>query len=269
MTITEVTAPTTLQVHWAAALTGVLLNAAEQLRAGPPEPPDTLDSRALEMRVPRGPATVPRSLLPTLRIDPPGTRPVIDGPTARIGHARALAHPIVERVGPGMSAYRHAADGADGEMLTRTPLDEARPAGQPHRRALLGPPRHPGALDPRRFSCVVATAALEVVSGVRPVAKLAGWVSPTVLDGLTQRRALGDEDLPPSTALDRSDGCGLTAVPALRSSRPTVRRVRTMRVDDRVVESAVVLRWADRCRAVAVRLVAGTGGWRAEALVVG
>lgn len=164
-----------------------------------------------------------------------------------------------------MSAYRHTA----GRSPERTPLDDAEPAPEhPRRFGLPGPPRHPGALDPRRFSCLLATAALEVVSGVRPVAQLAGWVSPAVLDGLSQRRLLGDEDLPPSTALDRS-GCGRTVAPTLRTSRPTVRRVRTMRVDERVVESAVVLRWADRCRAVAVRLVAGAGGWRAEALVVG
>lgn len=238
-------------------------------QAALPAPSGRDSGRTLELSMPRAPSAPPRRMLPAVRVVAPTPGPS-DDPlrwAARAGHATALAHPIVERAGRQLPVYRHPSGPGAASALVRSPLEvtsATRPSSPSTRHP--GPARHPGALDPRRFSCLVATAALEVVSGVRPAAQLAGWVSPTVLDGLTQRRLLGDEDLPPSSALDRT-GRGVPAGP--RTSRPMVRRVRTMRVDDRVVESAVVLRWADRCRAVAVRLVAGAGGWRAEALVVG
>lgn len=200
----------------------------------------------LEVRLPRTPAPVPRDALPPVVAVRPGEavpRPRGHRPRSDLVHA--TVGPTVERLGDGMiAAFRHRA------------VPHAGPGARADRRG--GPD---SGIDPRVACSLLATAALEVITGSRPLAQLARWVSPAVYDALEQRRVLaGDEG-------------GVRAEPPGRSApaspRPSVRRVRTMRVDDRTVESSVVLRHADRVRAVAIRLVDSRGVWRAEALVVG
>jgi len=117
-------------------------------------------------------------------------------------------------------------------------------------------------LDPVIACSMLATAALEVISGARALAQLARWVTPGIYEDLDQRRRL-------ALAEDGTGTDALLSRPAPGRGRPKVRRVRAMPVDDRVVEASVVLAYADRVHAVAMRMVDAHGFWRAEALVVG
>ncbi len=200
----------------------------------------------LEVRLPRTPVPVPRDALPpvvAVRSEEPVPRPRALRP--RSDRAHATVGPTVERLGDGtIATYRHGVvpeTGSDPRADRRDGPDSG--------------------MDPRVACSLLATAALEVISGSRPLAQLARWVSPAVYDALEQRRVLA------------GDAGGLRAGSPGRTGpvgpRPSVRRVRAMRVDDRTVESSVVLRHADRVRAVAIRLVDSGGVWRAEALVVG
>ncbi|PZR51538.1 energy transducer TonB [Xylanimonas oleitrophica] len=110
--------------------------------------------------------------------------------------------------------------------------------------------------DPTAMCCAVVRAAAEVLRGDRPAAQLTRWVTPVVLDQLTERARLVRE-APAST----------TAQPAGR--RPVqVRRVRLERHGESA-EATVVLDDGGRVRAAAVRLEARRGQWRVAVLELG
>ncbi|GIG24787.1 Rv3235 family protein [Cellulomonas denverensis] len=205
---------------------------------GAPAPPVTI-----ELRLPRVPPPAARSELPMIRVEPRRTPPPRAPRVVRPEPGAELT-PRVERLGGGaMPVYRH--------RLPRQP----EPLG-----VLRGEGGPPSRMDPRLTCCMLATAALEVIGGSRPLAQLSRWVSPAIYDALEQRRRLGDAGPGPEPLLART---------VAGRPRPVVQRVRAMRIDDRIVESSVVLQHAGRFRAVAIRLVEVRGVWRAEALVVG
>ncbi|GAA4833923.1 hypothetical protein GCM10023221_08050 [Luteimicrobium xylanilyticum] len=111
----------------------------------------------------------------------------------------------------------------------------------------------PELTDPTRLCCAVVRGAVEVARGDRPVAQLARWVSPTVLDALGTRAALV-RGLPRPTRVPR---------PAL------VRRARVVRLGPTVAEASVVVEDVDRVRAAALRVEAHRGQWRVVALEIG
>ncbi|WP_425956363.1 Rv3235 family protein [Xylanimonas sp. McL0601] len=109
--------------------------------------------------------------------------------------------------------------------------------------------------DPTAMCCSVVRAAVEVLRGDRAAAQLARWVTPVVLDQLTERARLLREapaaTRPPSGA------------------RPVqVRRVR-MEVRGETAEATVVLEDHDRVRAAAARLEVRRGQWRIAVLELG
>lgn len=118
-------------------------------------------------------------------------------------------------------------------------------------------------LDPGQASCMLATAALEVLAGRRQLAQLARWVTPGVYDDLarqTEQRA-ADGAGPPDT--------GGAEGPPGPVALPRVRRFRAYPVGRDAVEAAITVAYGGRVRAVAVRLARRHDRWRATALVVG
>ncbi|MFC8734559.1 Rv3235 family protein [Luteimicrobium sp. NPDC057192] len=107
--------------------------------------------------------------------------------------------------------------------------------------------------DPTRLCCAVVRGAVEAVRGDRPVAQLARWVSPTVLEALTTRAGLV-RGLPRPNRVPR---------PAL------VRRARVVRLGATAAEASVVVEDVDRVRAAALRVEAHRGQWRVVALEIG
>ncbi|GAB2472392.1 Rv3235 family protein [Xylanimonas ulmi] len=103
--------------------------------------------------------------------------------------------------------------------------------------------------DPTAMCCSVVRAAVEVLRGERAAAQLARWVSPVVLDQLTERARVLRE-----TARQSPGG------------RPA--HVRRVRVDLRgeSAEAAVIVEDNGRVRAAAVRLQAHRGQWRVTVL---
>ncbi|MCL1869345.1 MAG: Rv3235 family protein [Promicromonosporaceae bacterium] len=116
-------------------------------------------------------------------------------------------------------------------------------------------PAPPALPDPTAMCCSVVRAAVEVLRGDRPAAQLARWVTPVVLDQLTERARLLREA--PASAQ------------RVEAGRPVqVRRVRLERRDD-TAEATVVLEDSGRVRAAAVRLEARRGQWRVAVLELG
>ncbi|QAY71681.1 energy transducer TonB [Xylanimonas protaetiae] len=109
--------------------------------------------------------------------------------------------------------------------------------------------------DPTAMCATVVRAAVEVLRGDRPAAQLARWLTPTVLEQLTERARLLREAA-------ASDGPGPGARPV------QVRRIRLERRGD-TAEATVVVEDRGRCRAAAVRLEARRGQWRLAVLELG
>ncbi len=147
--------------------------------------------------------------------------------------------PRVRRVRLGTDR-RYAADDVVADLSAARPVTE-RPA--------------PALPDPTATCATVVRAAVEVLRGDRPAAQLARWLTPLVLDQLTERARLLREALAPD------DGA--------RSARPVqVRRIRLERRGD-TAEASVVVEDQGRCRAAAVRLEAHRGQWRIAVLDLG
>jgi len=129
------------------------------------------------------------------------------------------------------------------------------PASSPARAGSDDPdaPAQPALPDPTRLCCAVVRGAVEAARGDRPVAQLARWVSPTVLEALTTRAALV-RGLPRPTRVPR---------PAL------VRRARVVRLSPTAAEASVVVEDVDRVRAAALRVELHRGQWRVVALEIG
>jgi hypothetical protein len=107
--------------------------------------------------------------------------------------------------------------------------------------------------DPAAVGCSIALAALEVLAGRRPVAQLARWLAPGVYEAVQVRSALTARVL--------------QTTPGVR--RPVVRRFRLTSLVPTAHEVSVVTDDAGRVRAVALRLEAHRGTWRATALEIG
>lgn len=103
----------------------------------------------------------------------------------------------------------------------------------------------------------LALAAVEVIAGLRPAAQLARWLTPGVLQAVRMRADLHR----------RATSAAGRATAGARP--PVVRSTHVCRVEERVVEAAVVVDDGCRVRAVAVRLETHRGMWRATALDVG
>jgi hypothetical protein len=127
---------------------------------------------------------------------------------------------------------------ADDRSLTCDETDEERPGA-------------PATGDPALVARRLATASVEVIAGSRPAAQMARWLAPGVLDALRSRAMLA-----------RHAALHLTHA-------PNVRNLRICLLDERVVEATAVVDDGRRVRAVAVRLEAHRGMWRATALEVG
>ncbi len=103
------------------------------------------------------------------------------------------------------------------------------------------------------WAATLARAAVEVLTGSRPTAQLARWLSADLYASLARRAGLGVR------ILGRPD-------PALCAR---VRRVRCTEVRPGVHEAAVVVHDGVRIRAAAVRVETHRGRWRATALEIG
>jgi hypothetical protein len=113
----------------------------------------------------------------------------------------------------------------------------------------------PALPDPTAMCATVVRAAVEVLRGDRPAAQLARWLTPLLLDQLSERARLLREAAP--------------AEAEARTARPVqVRRIRLERRGE-TAEATVVVEDQGRCRAAAVRLEAHRGQWRIAVLELG
>ncbi len=114
------------------------------------------------------------------------------------------------------------------------------------------PPAAPGVRsplpDPTQLAGAVVLAAVEALSGSRPLVQLAKWLSPEVFGQLS--------------------GCVPAAPPAHRP-RATVRSARVSRVSSTVAEACVVVHDGTRVRAAAARLQVHRRHWRVTVLQIG
>lgn len=118
-------------------------------------------------------------------------------------------------------------------------------------RSAARPPGRPEPLpDPERICGAIVLAAVEAITGARPLVQLTRWVAPAVLEAVAAR------------VLPATDG-------GRGTRRATVRRIRVCPVSPRVVEASVVVHDGFRVRAAAVRLEAHRGQWRATVLQIG
>jgi hypothetical protein len=116
-----------------------------------------------------------------------------------------------------------------------------------------GPVRSVPPEDPGAWSGSLVRAAVEALTGSRPVAQLARWLTGDLYDVLSRRSGLAV----------RIKGRPATARPAV------VRSVRVCQLSPLVAEAAVVVHDGARVRAAAVRIEAHRGRWRATALDIG
>ncbi len=140
-----------------------------------------------------------------------------------------------------LGADRHLADDVAAELLEARPVTDQ-----------AAPPLP----DPTSMCCSVVRAAVEVLRGDRPAAQLARWVTPLVLDQLTERARL----LRSAPAAAKQ--------PVAAAGPVHVRRVRLERTGD-TAEATVILEEAGRVRAAAVRLEARRNQWRIAVLELG
>lgn len=128
----------------------------------------------------------------------------------------------------------------------RSPVTEASwPVASTSRPDPVTPPE-----DPTDLCGSIVLAAVEAVTGRRPVMQLARWVSPVVYEALHQAaRSRG-----PQSTLGR---------------RTSVRSTHLSRLSPTVAEASVVIHDGTRVRAAAVRLEVHRAHWRATVLQIG
>lgn len=162
-------------------------------------------------------------------------------PPARPLRAAGPGHTTPPRLGSVAALERRVADpslgAGTGTGTAAEPLRVAEPRPLP---------------DPTPLCCAMVQAAVEGLRGVRPLAQLTRWVSPEVYEGLALRAELVQR-------------AGVTST----SARAGIRRIRVCRLGDEAAEAAVVVDDGARVRAVAVRLEAHRGRWRATVLEIG
>lgn len=158
------------------------------------------------------------------------------------GGPRLLLAPVIDPPG----RVPEAASELLGRPMMRSVLSPATGPAWP----LAGPARastpaeHP---DPTRLCGSIVLAAVEALNGARPLAQLARWVSPQVLEALS----------------------AAAAAPTPVRKHATVRPPHVYRVSPTVVEASVVVHDGERVRAAALRLEIHRGHWRATALQIG
>ncbi|HEY8717905.1 Rv3235 family protein [Pengzhenrongella sp.] len=177
---------------------------------------------------------------------PLAARGPLRGPPPVAGSPEALARSVPTRA----TATRDSGRGTGGARPPAGTDDPDRPT-RPSRQAL--PVQHPPLPDPIPLCCAMVQAAVEALRGARPLAQLARWVSPEIYDQLAVRseltqRVLGQRDT---------------------SHRAAIRRIRLCRLGDDAAEASVIVEDGPRVRAVAVRLEAHRGQWRATAMEIG
>ena len=168
---------------------------------------------------------------------------------------RALLAPRVERPADRLPALAPLAgpppslgspEGRARHAQRAGAVGSTRPAGEP------APPPDAALPDPTQLCCAVVQAAVEGLRGARPLAQLVRWVSPEVYEELTLRAELV-----------------LVAGVPTPTGRAGIRRIRVCRIGARAAEATVIVDDGPRVRAVAVRLEAHRGRWRATALQIG
>lgn len=117
------------------------------------------------------------------------------------------------------------------------------------------------------LSSKVAQAALEVISGIRPVQQLARWLDTRSLSALTTRARLHSEACKAHKRRQSHDGAAEN-VHTLHH-QPIVHSVHCSNVSPGVYESAVVMADKTRFRAVAMRFERERGLWKVTALTMG
>ena|SRR5690625_289198 len=95
--------------------------------------------------------------------------------------------------------------------------------------------------DPGRWTARLAQAIVESLYGPRPIQQLIRWTDERVYRGLAHLAA--------------------SRPPASRNLAPKIRAVRLSRVNAHVAEASVVVQLGQRCRALALRLVADGDRW--------
>ena len=155
---------------------------------------------------------------------------------------RHPAHKVLTRP----PRLRHVRLGIPDENAELDEDDEfyGRPIGAPAPAAALP--------DPTALCCCVVRAALDVLRGERPATQLARWVTPQVLDQLSERVRLIRLATPGPW-------------PAQILGPAMVRRVRMDRSGD-TAEATVILDDHGRVRAAAVRLEVRRDQWRIAVL---
>lgn len=113
----------------------------------------------------------------------------------------------------------------------------------------------------------VAQAALEVISGIRPVQQLARWLDTRSLNALTTRARLHSEAC--KAHLRRQSHDGATDNVYTLHHQPIVHSVHCSNVSPGVYESAIVMADKTRFRAVAMRFERERGLWKVTALTMG
>lgn len=172
-----------------------------------------MTATALATRRPAPAPTRPHLLLP----------PVNEPRAMPDPHEVLLRHPVTRSV-----------------LLPAAEADWPVPPADPASRAALP--------DPEPLAGAVVLAAVEALSGTRPLAQLSRWVTPEVFEQLSVR--------------------AVTAGRAHRR-RPTVRSIHASRVSATAVEACVVVHDGERVRAAALRLQVHRRGWRVTVLQIG
>jgi hypothetical protein len=105
--------------------------------------------------------------------------------------------------------------------------------------------------DPRRWTALMALAAVEVSVGLRPAAQLTRWLAPAVYGAIARRGVFNLK---------------VHSKPIIE--RPIVRSVRTCELSPGIIESSAVVHDGRKTRAVAMRLEAKSNRWYATELSV-
>jgi hypothetical protein len=124
---------------------------------------------------------------------------------------------------------KHKADEADTREPVRTPRTDLP--------------------DPRPWARGFVQALTEVLDGFRPTGQLASWAIPRVTHEVTRRA--GDARRRPPAA------------------RPVVRSVHVSEPRDGAAEVCAIVRYGERCRALALRLEGLDGRWQCTVLTMG
>ena len=146
----------------------------------------------------------------------------------------------------------------DSRSVVRAPTEASWPVASPT-------PVTSGPLpDPTQLCGAVALAAVEALAGARPLAQLARWVTPNVLDQLETRY----RHLAPARARRAATASRQAKDRGCPIPRALVRSARISRVSATVAEGTVVLYDGERIRAAAVRLEVRRQTWRVSVLQI-